>query len=163
MCTRVCTSTKRIPERARRVHAPSGDEGVLCADFSASSRTASRRRSAAAAADRGDLTDSFSQSDTFRHTPSINIILTLHVCAYACVCAGECGRIQMSERIQVFLRTPHACVSCVWERLWVIDSGVIYYSTVTSISKVSCLCASLRSHPPHPPSPSLPLCLQGQS
>lgn len=103
MCTRVWNSTERIPERTRRVHAPSGDEGalVLSADLLSSSGKASRRR--VAAADRGDLTDSFSQSDTFRRAPSINIILALHVCAYACVCAGECGRIQMSERIQVFL------------------------------------------------------------
>lgn len=116
----------------------------LCAQDFLSRSTVIFWRSVANA-DHSDLMDSLLRFDTFRHTPSINIILTLHVCVYACVCVRECSRIQMSECIQVCLRTPYACVFYVWERLWVIDSGVIYYSTVTSISKVSSLCASLRS------------------
>lgn len=116
----------------------------LCAQDFLSRSTVIFWRSVANA-DHSDLMDSLLQFDTFRHTPSINIILTLHVCVYARVCVRECSRIQMSECIQVCLGTPYACVFYVWERLWVIDSGVIYYSTVTSISKVSSLCASLRS------------------
>lgn len=52
-------------------------------------QTAASRRSAAND-DRGDLMDSISQFDTCERTPSINIILALHVCVCACVNAYRC-------------------------------------------------------------------------
>lgn len=68
------------------------------------------------------------RSGTSRHTASIQIILTLHLCAYACVSACKWRCIQMSECIGVC-----HCKACGRPRM--IDSGVIFYLTVTSISK----------------------------
>lgn len=72
--------------------------------------------------------------DTFRHTPSINIILTLHLGARARACARVRAHTDVWEHSSMSVYAACMCI-CVPGRLWMIDSGVIYYSTVTSISK----------------------------
>lgn len=76
------------------------------------------------------------KSDTSRHTASIKIILTLHVCADAMCARALKVRTHTDVWMHPSVSVRAVCMRVwVWGRLWMIDSGVIYYSTVTSISK----------------------------
>lgn len=91
--------------------------------------------------DRGDLMDSLSQFDT-GETHGIN----KHYSRFACLCVHACAAacLDASERVRVCMCIPARA------RPRMIDSGVIYYSAVTSISKsAASLCI--------PPSSSLSL------
>lgn len=85
----------------------------------------------------GDLMDSFSPLDTFRHTPSINIMLTLRGCVSARVCVCVCvSRADAYRCPNAFKYVRGHCAHVrlrVTEHPWMIDSGVIYCSAVTSI------------------------------